>query len=136
MRRVLDRIDAPAIVMTPTHDILAWSPLAAALMVDFSEIPDRERNFMRLLFTDPRLRSLYPDWEGRRESSPTAGGLSGDGRPQRRGHRLRPDRVRYRGFYGAANDGWGDLVRQGECPRSDSRDAPCRRPCGAEVSTG
>jgi transcriptional regulator with XRE-family HTH domain len=65
MRRVLDHIiDTSAIVMTPTHDILAWNPLAAALMVDFSEIPERERNFMRLLFTDPRMRSLYPDWEG------------------------------------------------------------------------
>jgi len=63
LRRLLDRIDAPAIVMTPTHDILAWNPLAAALMVDFAEIPERERNFMRLLFTDPRLRSLYPEWE-------------------------------------------------------------------------
>ena len=49
--------------MTPTHDILAWNPLAAALMVDFGEIPERERNFVRLLFTDPRLRSLYPEWE-------------------------------------------------------------------------
>lgn len=65
MQRVLDQItDTPAIVMTPTHDILAWNPLAAALMVDFGEVPERERNFMRLLFTDPRLRSLYPDWEG------------------------------------------------------------------------
>jgi transcriptional regulator with XRE-family HTH domain len=63
LRRLLDRIDAPAIVMTPTHDILAWNPLAAALMVDFAEIPERERNFMRLLFTDPRMRSLYPEWE-------------------------------------------------------------------------
>jgi MmyB-like transcription regulator ligand binding domain len=60
LQRLLDRIDAPAIVMTPTHDILAWNPLAAALMVDFAEIPERERNFMRLLFTDPRMRSLYP----------------------------------------------------------------------------
>src|SRR3982750_2432711 len=63
LQRVLDRIDAPAIVMTPTHDILAWNPLAAALMVDFGEIPERERNFMRLLFTDPRLRSLHPEGE-------------------------------------------------------------------------
>jgi transcriptional regulator with XRE-family HTH domain len=63
LQRLLDRIDAPAIVMTPTHDILAWNPLAAALMVDFAEIPERERNFMRLLFTDPRMRSLYPEWE-------------------------------------------------------------------------
>jgi transcriptional regulator with XRE-family HTH domain len=63
LRRVLDRIDAPAIVMTPTHDILAWNPLAAALMVDFGELAERDRNFMRLLFTDPRMRSLYPEWE-------------------------------------------------------------------------
>ncbi len=63
LRRVLDRIDAPAIVMTPTHDILAWNPLAAALMVDFGELAERDRNFMRLLFTDPRMRLLYPEWE-------------------------------------------------------------------------
>src|SRR5438270_825220 len=63
LKRLLDRIDAPAIVMTPTHDILAWNKLAAALMVDFGEIPEGERNFMRLLFTDPRMRTLYPDWE-------------------------------------------------------------------------
>ena len=63
LQRVLERIDAPAIVMTPTHDILAWNPLAAALMVDFGELAERERNFMRLLFTDPRMRSLYPEWE-------------------------------------------------------------------------
>ncbi len=31
-------------------------PAAAALMVDFGEFPERERNFVRLLFTDPRLR--------------------------------------------------------------------------------
>lgn len=65
MQRVLDQLtDTPAIVMTPTHDILGWNPLAAALMVDFGEIPEPERNFMYLLFTDLRMRSLYPDWKG------------------------------------------------------------------------
>jgi transcriptional regulator with XRE-family HTH domain len=65
MQRILDHItDTPAIVMTPIHDILAWNPLAAALMVDFGEVPERERNFLRLIFTDPRMRALYPDWEG------------------------------------------------------------------------
>src|SRR3954468_20145699 len=58
MQRVLAQLtDTPAIVMTPTHDVLAWNPLAAALMVDFGEVPKRERNFMRLLFTDARMRS-------------------------------------------------------------------------------
>jgi transcriptional regulator with XRE-family HTH domain len=65
VQRVLDHItDTPAMVMTPTHDILAWNPLAAALMIDFGEVPERERNFLRLIFTDPRMRALYPDWEG------------------------------------------------------------------------
>lgn len=63
LQRILDHIDAPAIVMTPIHDVLAWNPSAAALMVDFAEVPERERNFVRLLFTDPRMRSLYPEWE-------------------------------------------------------------------------
>jgi hypothetical protein len=53
LQRILDRMHAPAIVMTPTHDILAWNSLTAALMVDFGEVPERERNFVRLLFTDP-----------------------------------------------------------------------------------
>src|SRR5918911_4916777 len=65
MQRILDHLtDTPAIVMTPIHDILAWNALAAALMIDFGEIPERERNFLRLIFTDPRMRALYPDWEG------------------------------------------------------------------------
>jgi transcriptional regulator with XRE-family HTH domain len=65
MQRILDHLtDTPAIVMTPIHDILAWNPLAAALMIDFGEVAERERNFLRLIFTDPRMRALYPDWEG------------------------------------------------------------------------
>jgi transcriptional regulator with XRE-family HTH domain len=65
MQRILDHItDTPAIVMTPIHDILAWNPLAAALMIDFGEVPEPERNFLRLIFTAPRMRALYPDWEG------------------------------------------------------------------------
>lgn len=65
LQRLLDQFtNTPAMVMTPIMDILAWNPLAAALMIDFGEIPERERNFLRLVFTDPRMRGLYPDWEG------------------------------------------------------------------------
>jgi MmyB-like transcription regulator ligand binding domain len=93
MQRVLDHItDTPAIVMTPTHEILAWNQLAAALMIDFGEVPERERNFIRLLFTDadalplPRLgrpralsRLVYPH-----------GGGAQAGRPAPRRTRRRP----------------------------------------------
>ena len=65
LQRLLDQLtNTPAMVMTPIMDILAWNPLAAALMIDFADVPERERNFLRLVFTDPRMRNLYPDWEG------------------------------------------------------------------------
>ncbi len=51
-------------MVATTMHILAWNPLAAALMIDFGDAPERERNFLRLIFTDPRLRNLYPDREG------------------------------------------------------------------------
>lgn len=64
LRRVLDDLTTtPAIVMGRRMDILAWNSMAAAMMLDFSEIPDAQRNYIRLLFTDMRLRTLYRDWE-------------------------------------------------------------------------
>lgn len=63
-KRLLDLIGgAPAMVQRRNFDILLWNPLAAALMIDFSRFPDSERNFLRLLFTEPSLRALYPEWE-------------------------------------------------------------------------
>ena len=46
----------------PVRALLRGEPLVLRRLDE--EIPERERNFMRLLFTDPRMRSLYPDWEG------------------------------------------------------------------------
>lgn len=64
LRRVLDDLSTtPAIVMGRRMDILAWNPLAAAMMLDFGEVPAARRNYVRLLFTDPRMRGLYKDWE-------------------------------------------------------------------------
>lgn len=64
LRRLLDDLTAtPAIVLGRRMDILAWNPLAAALVTDFAGIPEKRRNYIRLLFTDPAMRALYPDWE-------------------------------------------------------------------------
>jgi transcriptional regulator with XRE-family HTH domain len=64
MKRLLDLIsDAPAMVQRRNFDILLWNPLAAALMIDFSRYPENDRNFVRLLFTEPALRELYPEWD-------------------------------------------------------------------------
>ncbi|MFF3714017.1 helix-turn-helix domain-containing protein [Streptomyces phaeochromogenes] len=64
LQRLLDNlIDTPAIVLGRRTDILAWNSLAAALMVDYVEIPEKKRNHTRILFTDPAMRTLYADWE-------------------------------------------------------------------------
>ncbi|WP_409000292.1 MmyB family transcriptional regulator [Streptomyces europaeiscabiei] len=64
LQRVLDDLTAtPAIVQGRRGDILAWNALASALVTDFSRIPERHRNYPRLIFTDPAMRSLYADWE-------------------------------------------------------------------------
>lgn len=64
MERLLGLISAaPAMVQRRNFDILAWNPLAAALMIDFSRFPENERNFVRLLFTERSLQELYPEWE-------------------------------------------------------------------------
>ncbi|WP_228282661.1 helix-turn-helix domain-containing protein [Brevibacterium atlanticum] len=63
LQRVLDDLTTtPAIVMGRRMDILAWNDLAAAMMVDFGAIPAAKRNYVRLLFTDPVMRTLYADW--------------------------------------------------------------------------
>lgn len=64
MQRLLDQLtDVPAMVQNRRFDILAWNPMAAALMVDFAAIPEPERNFVRLVFTHPAMRQLYADWD-------------------------------------------------------------------------
>ncbi|WP_031073984.1 helix-turn-helix transcriptional regulator [Streptomyces sp. NRRL WC-3742] len=64
LRRLLDDLSTtPAIVLGRRMDILAWNSLAAALVTDFSKIPEKQRNYIRLVFTDPRMRKLYADWE-------------------------------------------------------------------------
>lgn len=48
---LLDRLaDSAALVMSDTGDVLAWTPLAAALFEDFSGLPPRRRNLYRRFF--------------------------------------------------------------------------------------
>ncbi|GAA2929488.1 MULTISPECIES: helix-turn-helix domain-containing protein [Streptomyces] len=63
LRRLLDGLTAtPGMVIGRRMDILAWNPLAAALLTDFAKVPETERNYVRILFTDPAMRTLYADW--------------------------------------------------------------------------
>jgi transcriptional regulator with XRE-family HTH domain len=64
LQRLLDSLtDAPSFVMGRRSDILAWNPLAAALFTDFGQMPAKQRNYVRMVFTDPAMRTLCADWE-------------------------------------------------------------------------
>ncbi|WP_155386163.1 helix-turn-helix domain-containing protein [Catellatospora paridis] len=63
-RLLLDNlVDTPALVLGRHLDVLAWNPLAAALITDFGALPPEHRNYIRLAFLDPQVRSGFADWE-------------------------------------------------------------------------
>ena len=64
LRQLLDAMpDAAAFVMGRRTDVLATNGLGAALIVDFAELPVRERNFARRFFSDEVAAArLWLDW--------------------------------------------------------------------------
>ncbi|MFI5980139.1 helix-turn-helix domain-containing protein [Streptomyces sp. NPDC051555] len=63
-RTLLNSMTAvPALVLGRRMDVLAWNPLAAALITDFGKVAPTHRNHVRLSFLDPHVRGLYADWE-------------------------------------------------------------------------
>ncbi|GAA1591332.1 helix-turn-helix transcriptional regulator [Kribbella hippodromi] len=57
--RMIAQLDVPALVLDAKYDVLAWNPLAAALITDFSAIPPRDRNLLRLRFLTDRQAELF-----------------------------------------------------------------------------
>src|SRR5215831_1553722 len=65
LQRVLDALEfSPAVVSTATWDIVAWNRAAAAVLTDYSALAPEQRNVLRLVFCDPRVRAAQLDWEG------------------------------------------------------------------------
>ncbi|WP_031066490.1 helix-turn-helix domain-containing protein [Streptomyces sp. NRRL WC-3742] len=66
LQSVLDSMAlTPAYVVGAGGAILAWNRLATAVFLDFGRLSPEERTIGRLVFTDPRVRRLYVDWEGK-----------------------------------------------------------------------
>jgi transcriptional regulator with XRE-family HTH domain len=64
LQRVLDSFElSPALVRTSTWDILAWNRAASIVLLDYESLPPDQRNILRLLFCDPRVRAATPEWE-------------------------------------------------------------------------
>ena len=104
---LLDRLDdTPAMVCDASYDVLAWNPMAAALLGDFSALPPGERNLIWRFFTDPRARRRH-DADGvaafARESvadlRAAAARYPGDARVRRLVERLRAASTEFAGLW-------------------------------------
>lgn len=65
LQRVLDAFElSPALVKTPTWDVVAWNRAAATMLTDYGALAPEQRNILRLIFCDPRVRDAQYDWHG------------------------------------------------------------------------
>jgi transcriptional regulator with XRE-family HTH domain len=64
LQRLLDALEgSPALVKTATWDIVAWNRAAAVVLTDYSALPPGQRNILRLMFGNPRVRAAQHDWD-------------------------------------------------------------------------
>ena len=64
LQRVLDALQvSPAIVKTAIWDVVAWNRAAAVLLTDYSKLPREQRNILRLMFSNARVRAAQEDWQ-------------------------------------------------------------------------
>src|ERR1700752_4673909 len=64
LQRVLDALEpSPAVITTATWDVVAWNGAATVMMIDFGSLPQEQRNILRLIFLNPRVRAVHYDWE-------------------------------------------------------------------------
>jgi transcriptional regulator with XRE-family HTH domain len=64
LQRVLDRLEpSPAMIRTVTWDVVAWNRAVAVTLTDYGSLPPGQRNILRAIFLDRRVREAQYDWE-------------------------------------------------------------------------
>src|SRR5580698_6991049 len=64
LQRLLDAFEvSPALIKTATWDVVAWNRAAAAVLTDYGALPSGQRNILRIIFGDARVRAAQHDWE-------------------------------------------------------------------------
>ena len=64
LQRVLDALEpSPALIRTAIWDVVAWNRAATVMLTDYGSLPPQQRNILRLIFLDPRVRAAQYDWE-------------------------------------------------------------------------
>ncbi|HEX4050102.1 MAG TPA: helix-turn-helix transcriptional regulator [Steroidobacteraceae bacterium] len=64
LQRLLDTLHySPAFIRTATWDVIAWNLAAAAVLTDYNTLADGQRNVLRMMFRDTRVRAAQSDWQ-------------------------------------------------------------------------
>jgi transcriptional regulator with XRE-family HTH domain len=64
LQRVLDALEpSPALIRTAIWDVVAWNRAATAMLTDYGALPPEQRNVLRNIFLDPRVRAAQHDWD-------------------------------------------------------------------------
>jgi transcriptional regulator with XRE-family HTH domain len=64
LQHVLDALEpCPALIRTAIWDVVAWNRAATVMLTDYGSLPPEQRNILRFIFLDPRVRAAQYDWE-------------------------------------------------------------------------
>ncbi|WP_105565903.1 helix-turn-helix transcriptional regulator [Microbacterium halophytorum] len=63
LQRLVDALDFPAFVVTTDWAILGWNEAYEWLYPRIRTVDPADRNLLWLVYTDPELREMLPDWE-------------------------------------------------------------------------
>ena len=61
LRRMIDALGVPAIVMTARWDVVGWNALAVKVFRDYTRIPVERRNLLRILLVEERVYTKDPE---------------------------------------------------------------------------
>lgn len=63
LQALLDALSFPAFAVAPDWGIAGWNSSYQALYSRIADVDAAERNLLWLVFTDPQLRQMLPDWD-------------------------------------------------------------------------
>jgi transcriptional regulator with XRE-family HTH domain len=64
LQRVLDAMTlSPAVLRTALWDVVGWNAAASVVMTDYALVPREERNILKLIFCNERVRGHMVNWE-------------------------------------------------------------------------
>lgn len=64
LRRVLDSLTtSPALVKNFVWDVIAWNHASTVVLSDYGALPPEERNVLKVIFSNSRVRAGIPNWE-------------------------------------------------------------------------